>query len=348
MEKRFQVFVSSTYEDLREERLEVMRALLELDCIPCGMEYFPAASEDQWTFIKELIGTCDYYVVIVGGRYGSTDADGVSFTQREYEYALSLGIPTIAFVHSDIGSLPAGRTERSREGQRRLQTFIKLVQGKLCKEWTGPADLGAVVSRSITQLMKRVPRTGWVRGDVIAANASAELLTLTKRVQDLERELAIARRAPRRDTSHFAQGTDRITLRWSTVLQDNDKAWGAKGRSVPVRGELEVSWDDVISFVAPELVMEARETKIATGVQRLVRDRIYPKLMSKYTHHSFSVFNVAQDCVRAITLQLRALDVIDLSQRESNGKTVRFAKLTPYGESLLEEKSVIKRPLTSG
>ena len=105
MNKRYQVFVSSTYEDLIEERLEVMKALLELDCIPCGMEYFPAANEDQWTFIKKLIDTCDYYVVIIGGRYGSEDSDGKSYTQKEYEYALSKGIPTIGFMYYDRNSL---------------------------------------------------------------------------------------------------------------------------------------------------------------------------------------------------------------------------------------------------
>lgn len=42
MDKRYQVFVSSTYEDLREERGAVMQALLGLDCIPTGMESFPA------------------------------------------------------------------------------------------------------------------------------------------------------------------------------------------------------------------------------------------------------------------------------------------------------------------
>ena len=55
MNKRYQVFVSSTYRDLRVERMEVMTALLGLDCIPCGMEYFPAADETQWSFIKRLI-----------------------------------------------------------------------------------------------------------------------------------------------------------------------------------------------------------------------------------------------------------------------------------------------------
>ena len=62
--KKYQVFVSSTYEDLKEERKEVMQALLELDCIPSGMELFPAADDDQWTLIKRVINECDYYIVI--------------------------------------------------------------------------------------------------------------------------------------------------------------------------------------------------------------------------------------------------------------------------------------------
>ncbi len=41
LDKRYQVFVSSTFSDLEEERQEVMQALLELDCMPAGMELFP-------------------------------------------------------------------------------------------------------------------------------------------------------------------------------------------------------------------------------------------------------------------------------------------------------------------
>ena len=73
MDKRYQVFVSSTFEDLQEERKEVMQALLELDCIPAGMELFPAMDEEQFEFIKSIIDDCDYYILIVGARYGSMD-----------------------------------------------------------------------------------------------------------------------------------------------------------------------------------------------------------------------------------------------------------------------------------
>lgn len=55
MDKRYQIFVSSTYADLREERSKVIQALMEMDCIPAGMELFPAADEDQWQFIRVQI-----------------------------------------------------------------------------------------------------------------------------------------------------------------------------------------------------------------------------------------------------------------------------------------------------
>ena len=110
MDKRYQVFVSSTYEDLREERREVMQALLALDCIPTGMELFPAADDDSWSHIQRFISTCDYFVVIVGGRYGSIGPDGKSYTEMEYDHAAEAGLPILAFLHKDPGTIQADKT----------------------------------------------------------------------------------------------------------------------------------------------------------------------------------------------------------------------------------------------
>jgi hypothetical protein len=74
VDKRYQVFVSSTFEDLREERAAAISALLQIDCFPAGMELFPAADDDSITLIKSVIEDSDYYLVILGGRYGSLDA----------------------------------------------------------------------------------------------------------------------------------------------------------------------------------------------------------------------------------------------------------------------------------
>jgi hypothetical protein len=55
MEKRYQVFVSSTFVDLKDERQKVMQTLMKMDCIPAGMELFPATDEEQFEFIKRII-----------------------------------------------------------------------------------------------------------------------------------------------------------------------------------------------------------------------------------------------------------------------------------------------------
>jgi Domain of unknown function (DUF4062) len=137
VEKRYQVFVSSTFWDLEKERQEVMHALLELDCIPSGMELFPAANEDQWNLIKKVIDDCDYYVLIMAGRYGSIGLDGISYTEMEYRYALSIGKPTIAFLHRNPGMISADKTESSSEGKEKLRAFRSEVEKKLCKQLDG-------------------------------------------------------------------------------------------------------------------------------------------------------------------------------------------------------------------
>jgi len=68
MDKRYQVFVSSTFTDLKDERQGVLRAILELDHMPAGMELFPATDASAWQLIKDVIDASDYYVLIVGGR----------------------------------------------------------------------------------------------------------------------------------------------------------------------------------------------------------------------------------------------------------------------------------------
>ena len=122
------VFVSSTYEDLREERSEVQKTLLKSHCFPIGMELFPSARDDTWDFIKRSIAGCDYYIVFIAGRYGTADPDGVSFTEREYDYARQIGKPVLAFVHGNPGSIPRDKLDLEPEKRAKLDAFIAKVR----------------------------------------------------------------------------------------------------------------------------------------------------------------------------------------------------------------------------
>ena len=90
-------------QDLKQERDEVIKAILEMGHIPVGMEMFSAADEEQWKLIARQIDQSDYYIVIVAHRYGSVTGKK-SYTEKEHDYAVKQGIPAIAFIIDDSAS----------------------------------------------------------------------------------------------------------------------------------------------------------------------------------------------------------------------------------------------------
>jgi hypothetical protein len=160
------VFISSTFEDLREERAEVQKAILRLGCLPIGMELFPAADDDAWGFITREIQRSDYYVLIVGGRYGSVDADGVSFTEKEYRLAKKLGKPCLVFVRSEAQPVPEIKREQDEEKRGKLKQFIlELNSSRLTRSFESLHQLGADALYSLTELRKSRPTPGYTRSD---------------------------------------------------------------------------------------------------------------------------------------------------------------------------------------
>jgi hypothetical protein len=180
---RYQVFISSTFSDLKDERADIFDVLMKLDCIPAGMEIFTAFDDETLEYIKRVIDQSDYYVLIIAGRYGSLSSDGLSFTEKEYEYAVSKGIPVLAFIHRSPDKIEVGKTDNDLKKAALLRAFIDRVKkGRIVKFWSGQSELSKEVTVALAQTMSLKPGIGWVRGD-IPANAAvlAEVNELRKR-----------------------------------------------------------------------------------------------------------------------------------------------------------------------
>jgi len=155
MDKRYQIFVSSTYADLKQERQRVIQALMEMDCIPAGMELFPATDEEQWQFIKKIVDDCDYYLLVIGGRYGSTTSDGISYTEKEFDYAVSIGLKVVALIHGEPDNIPFGKSEQDPILRGQLETFKqKVMTGRLVKFWKATEELPGLVALSLSKTIK--------------------------------------------------------------------------------------------------------------------------------------------------------------------------------------------------
>jgi Domain of unknown function (DUF4062) len=199
-DKRYSVFISSTFEDLKSERQAVQDVIISSGDFPVQMESFPAADEDQFEFIKALIDKCDYYVLIVAGRYGKPAEDGLSYTEKEYRYAVSKGIPVLVMLHGDRGSISADKSEDTKEGKERLAGFVATVQAnRLRKTWTTPDALKLAVREALEHAKATKPAVGWVRGDAVASVEALEELNEVRKenakfrdaIGNLEIELAL-------------------------------------------------------------------------------------------------------------------------------------------------------------
>jgi hypothetical protein len=180
LNRRYQVFVSSTYENLIEERRHVIQALLETRCIPSGMELFPASTEEKWALIKRLIDDCDYFIVIVAGMYGRTPTPtGPSFTEMEFDYAVERGMKPIGFFHADIGALPSAKVERFDAKRERLEAFTHKVQQGMCAKWLSAAELGSAVKSAMINAFEHDPKPGWMKAKSLADDAELSAIRTT-------------------------------------------------------------------------------------------------------------------------------------------------------------------------
>jgi len=188
MDKKYQIFVSSTYQDLVDERRAVIEAILDIGHIPIGMETFQASNEEQWSYIRKRIDKADYYVVIVAERYGSTGNTGLSYTEMEYDYARKTGVPVTAFLlHENARSDWRKHKADAIDSREKVDLFRKKCEGFMVRYWKNKDELAGFCARSLSVMFSDFPRNGWIPAqDAMRPEVANELARLIKENEDLK------------------------------------------------------------------------------------------------------------------------------------------------------------------
>lgn len=181
---KYQVFISSTFSDLAKERKQVLDILLMADCIPAGMENFVATDDEQFNVIKKVIDFCDYYILILGRRYGSVnEKTGISYTEMEYNYAIDKGIPVLVFALDDSVVIDSDKIETDDIKKGKLAEFkSRAMRNRLASVWKDQSDLMGKVAIAIMQAKNEIKRPGWHRG------SNVEKERLQKQIEYLQKE----------------------------------------------------------------------------------------------------------------------------------------------------------------
>lgn len=327
MDKRYQVFVSSTYTDLKEERQHVSQTLMEMDCIPAGMELFPAVDEEQWEFIKKIIDDCDYYLLIIGGRYGSTTEEGISYTEKEYEYAVEKGLKVVAFLHENPDDISDEKAEEDPMLQEKLLQFRdKVSRNRMVKFWKAANDLPGLVALSMSKTIKMFPTQGWVR----ASNVSNE--DLLEDINELRKENTLLK-------SELSKYT--LSATWNVEdlagLDETFKIHGtyySYSHNTIYNWEETYSWREIFNLISPYLNR--------TPNHNLVKYQLAEAIKAE-KQSSRRDFKINDSDFETIAIQLKALGFINTKYTTTTkGGMDYFWSLTPNGERLMVELRTLR------
>ncbi len=330
MNKRYQIFVSSTYEDLKEERRTVLSAVQDMEDIPSGMEMFPATDEEQFNFIKRIIDNSDYYVVIVAGRYGSIAPDGLSYTEKEYDYAVSKGIRVLAFVRND-SDIPTDKRDTDKVKLEKLAAFkSKLTDGRVVKVWSQSQDLASTVIISLTKEKSMYPAVGWVRANQALSNES--LIELN----ELRREVDVLRKFKQQQEAKIAYEDiasfdDEIKLNFVHVYYNYQ--YGGESKDAL---DTTSSWRVLFSQISPTIMQKPNDELMRAEIGNIYNTNVFKK--------SRGTVKITKEDYETIKIQLMAYGLIEIKYLQTTNKTMAwFWNLTPKGEQEMMNSRVVRK-----
>lgn len=186
LDKRYQVFISTSGSEMQPERIILSQTLVGMGFFSWGLEQRNPLST---AFARRQIDDCDYVVILLGSQYGEQSVSGVGYMHLEYIYAVTKQKPIIVFMHDDPASREPSLHDAKAELREKFNEFRKLLQNEVDQVFTYRSlrDLEMAVRLNMPQMLERYPVTGWVRPQ----NAQAlhdEIDQLKARIAQMEAE----------------------------------------------------------------------------------------------------------------------------------------------------------------
>lgn len=329
MTKRYQVFVSSTYKDLVDERKEINTTLMKMNHIPAGMELFPAIDLEQFQFIKKIIDDSDYYIIVLGGKYGSVSPEsGISYTEMEYDYAVSKKLRVIALIHKDINKLSRDKTEEDPALAKKLDDFKKRVAtNRVVIFWENSSELIGHVALSLSQTIGMFPAEGWVRaGEAPSEELLMDLNNLRKENSELKEKL---HDTPSINITDIADLSDSYVVRGEYTdyddFESNIKYW-----------EETLTWGDIFSMIGPVITTPNSNSTVMDKLATLVS-------LKKYSEVKYGI-SLDLDIFNLIKVQMMCYGFVEIYVGEySDGSESEFWKLTDKGKLQMMSYMAVKK-----
>jgi len=252
--RKLQVFVSSTYTDMFDERQAAVQAILEAGHIPAGMELFASGNETQLKTIYRWMDDSDVHLLILGGRYGTIEPKSQkSYTELEFDYAVKVGKSLFSIVISEIAldkklKLHGLSAIEARHSEK-LNSFRNKVLSRSSGFYSDSKDIRIETLKSLNEKLSDDSLIGYIRADRISEpNLLAENMALKVKVADLTSEIDRSAGGP--DFHQLPEMSDELEI---TISQCSNS--GYSGETVSILG----TWSDFFPFFCDGLSVQKND-----------------------------------------------------------------------------------------
>lgn len=306
MKKKLQIFVSSTYIDLKEERQAAVEAILKSGNIPAGMELFTSGNESQLDTIKRWIDESDIFLLILGGRYGSIEPkSNKSYTELEYDYAKTKEKPTFAVVIDEKfleQKVHDNSTEFiEREHTKELNLFRDKVLSNISSFFTSTNDIKLAIHETLADFKERYEFTGWIPGnsDKKVSKLVEENSKLKDRIMQLEQSNSNLNTTY--NIPNLSEMTDYYSFNCMYYEEDHTE----------LKNEvMNFTWNDLFSAIAPWVLDDPEDNIAKTSLIKLCKNFLIKKYNVQIKIEDIFIVN---ENVKQIKIQFMAYGLIDES-----------------------------------
>ena len=335
--KIFQVFISATYLDLIEARSKVFEVFPDLRCLPVFFRDQEHADERaQWQKIRSRIDECDYVLLLLGSRYGTLTASGISRTHQEVVYARHKQKPVLVLMHDAPAERPPSWQENSTQGRLRFQEFRADMAKGMVVTWREVDDLAQSLRRSLPQLMQARPARGWVAATAADENLKDKLRDAQARITQMENEREQWLLGQSR-LENLAQGQDKVDIAYQANVY-------AGGHCEIMNLRTRLSWNELFLMIAPHLGQPQPEAVLHDRIAEALRStgmadaqQLRPKA------HAMTDVRLSDLSFSALRVQLRSLGLIT-RLRDSRAAGDPHWQLTALGEQYMTRLLVVANP----
>ncbi|MDR0455722.1 MAG: DUF4062 domain-containing protein [Treponema sp.] len=189
---KYHIFIGSTLDDLKNERKELPRIVMELGHIPVMADYLDDTARNSLNFLQKVIEECDYFIALVANKYSAASDGKILPLVRQCAIAAKKGIPVLALVIDEKARSTQAKRESDPALLRKLDAFKSKLRECPSETWMNTPDLCQKAQSLLVQQLNIDVRPGWVRSEkLIDPTVANEISRLSTENDALRRRIKI-------------------------------------------------------------------------------------------------------------------------------------------------------------